>query len=83
MLRALTDMVGYRIAAEDGEVGKVRDFYFDDQEWTMRYLVADTGKWLPGRLVLISPVSLGPTGLAPAELSGAANPQAGRGKSPH
>lgn len=43
----------------DGEVGKVSDFYFDDQDWTIRYLVADTGAWLSGRLVLISPYALG------------------------
>jgi hypothetical protein len=39
-------------------MGKVKDFYFDDQHWTVRYLVADTGNWLPGRQVLISPHAL-------------------------
>jgi hypothetical protein len=39
-------------------MGKVRDFYFDDQHWTVRYLVADTGNWLTGRQVLISPHAL-------------------------
>jgi hypothetical protein len=52
-------ILGYRIRATDHELGKVDDFYFDDQEWGIRYLVVDTGKWLPGRLVLISPLSLG------------------------
>ena len=33
----------------------MKDFYFDDQNWTVRYLVADTGLWLAGREVLISP----------------------------
>jgi hypothetical protein len=42
----------------DGEIGKVREFYFDDKHWTIRYLVADTGNWLTGRQVLISPYSL-------------------------
>ena len=43
----------------DGEIGKVREFYFDDQHWAIRYLVADTENWLAGRQVLISPYALG------------------------
>jgi hypothetical protein len=42
----------------DGEIGKVKEFYFDDMYWTIRYLVADSGNWLSDRLVLISPHSL-------------------------
>jgi PRC-barrel domain len=42
----------------DGEIGTVEEFYFDDQYWTIRYLVADTGNWLTGRQVLISPYAL-------------------------
>jgi hypothetical protein len=37
----------------------VKDFYFDDQNWVVRYLVVDTGNWLTGRLVLISPHAFG------------------------
>jgi hypothetical protein len=51
-------MKGYHLGATDGEVGKVEDFYFDDHTWTVRYLIADTGYWLPDRLVLISPHAL-------------------------
>ena len=39
-------------------IGKVKEFYFDDRYWTVRYLVADTGNWLTGRQVLISPYAL-------------------------
>ena len=35
------------------------DFYFDDKSWTIRYLVADTGNWLLGRKVLLSPIAVG------------------------
>ena len=42
----------------DGEIGQVREFYFDDRHWAIRYLVADTGNWLTGRQVLISPYAL-------------------------
>ncbi len=59
MLRTANEIIGYRIDAEDGEMGKVNDFYFDDESWTVRYLVVDTGTWLPGRKVLISPAAVG------------------------
>ena len=43
----------------DGDIGRCKDFLFDDEHWTVRYMVADTGKWLPKQKVLISPISLG------------------------
>src|SRR5665213_173641 len=50
---------GYSLQNTDREtIGKVKEFYFDDRHWTIRYLVADTGNWLTGRQVLISPYSL-------------------------
>ena len=59
MLRSVDELKGYTIEATDGDVGEVVQFYFDDEKWTIRYLVADTGGWLPGRKVLISPGALG------------------------
>ena len=59
MLRELNEITGNVLEAEDGEIGRCKDFLFDDELWTIRYMVADTGKWLPGRKVLISPISLG------------------------
>ena len=59
MLRSIQQFYGDKLGASDGEIGHVKDFYFDDRNWAIRYLVADTGSWLPGRLVLISPHSLG------------------------
>jgi PRC-barrel domain len=59
MLYSIQQRYGEKLRASDGEIGHVRDFYFDDNNWTVRYLVADTGGWLSGRLVLISPQSLG------------------------
>src|SRR6185295_7858938 len=55
MLRTASHLKGTSIAATDGEIGSVQDLYFDDAHWTVRYLVVDTGTWLPGRQVLISP----------------------------
>ncbi len=46
------------MGATDGEIGKVKDFYFDDLTWTIRYLVVETGNWLLNRQVLISPEAL-------------------------
>src|ERR1035438_2532796 len=48
----------FTIKAVDGELGTVADIYFDDETWAIRYLVVDTGGWLGGRQVLISPISV-------------------------
>ena len=58
MLRAAGAFKGLSIAATDGDIGSVKDLYFDDLTWTIRYLVVDTGAWLPGRQVLISPLAV-------------------------
>ena len=55
MLRSVKQLYGDKLGASDGEIGHVKDLYFDDQNWVVRYLVADTGSWLSGRQVLISP----------------------------
>ena len=64
MLQRAKELSGYTLGARDGEIGKVREFYFDDKSWTVRYLVADTGGWLSGRQVLISPYALDPANKA-------------------
>ena len=58
MLSKAKTLKGYKLDSLDGEIGKVKEFYFDDRHWTIRYLVADTGNWLTGRQVLISPYAL-------------------------
>jgi uncharacterized protein YrrD len=59
MLRSMHDLEGYAIGATDGPIGHVKDFYFDDQAWVIRYLVVDTGSWLSSRKVLVSPIAIG------------------------
>jgi hypothetical protein len=54
-LRSSRDVTGHNIQATDDEIGKVDDFIIDDDSWSIRYLVIDTRKWLPGKKVLISP----------------------------
>ncbi len=58
MLHNVNDLRGDKIAARDGEIGTVDQVYFDDQAWRVRYFVVDTGGWLSGRKVLISPASI-------------------------
>ena len=58
MLNKAKTLKGYKLESLDGEIGKVDEFYFDDRHWAVRYLVADTGNWLTGRQVLISPYAL-------------------------
>lgn len=58
MLNKAKTLKGYKLDSLDGEFGEVKEFYFDDRHWTIRYLVANTGGWLTGRQVLISPYAL-------------------------
>lgn len=60
MLRSLNEIRGAFLKTKDGFQGRVNDFYFHDWNWMVRYLVADTKTWLPGRLVLISPAAFKP-----------------------
>jgi hypothetical protein len=59
MLRRVKELYNYVLEAEDGQIGRCKDFLFDDRFWTIRYMVAETGKWLPKKKVLVSPISLG------------------------
>jgi sporulation protein YlmC with PRC-barrel domain len=58
MERNVNNLTDHILEATDGEIGKVKDFYFDDETWTIRYLVVTTGEWMSGRKVLISPLAL-------------------------
>jgi uncharacterized protein YrrD len=53
MLNKASELIGSSIAAMDGEIGSVSDLLFDDETWSVRWLVVDTGTWLPGRKVLL------------------------------
>jgi len=55
----LKELIGNKLAALDGDIGHIRDFYFDDNIWVVRYAVAETGSWLTDRLVLLSPHAFG------------------------
>jgi len=59
MLWRTPDLIGYGIQATNGSIGSVGDLLFDDESWTVRWAVVDTGTWLPGRRVLLPPSALG------------------------
>ena len=59
MLLNTKDLVGYRLAAKDGTIGTIDDLLIDDQEWIIRWIVADTGDWLHTRKVLLPPECFG------------------------
>lgn len=58
MKHSVRSLIDFTIGATDGEIGDVKEFYFDDETWTIRYLIVDTGNWLSGRVVLISTLAL-------------------------
>ena len=58
MLRGISDLRRFTVAATDGNVGRVGDVYFDDRNWSVRYLAVDTGNGLPGCRVLVSPTAM-------------------------
>ncbi|MFO7577201.1 MAG: PRC-barrel domain-containing protein, partial [Pelovirga sp.] len=55
MLHKANNLKNYTLNSRDGEIGKVKEFFFDEQHWAIRYLVADTVNWHTGRQVMISP----------------------------
>ena len=59
MLRNLKEIKGCSLHARDGAIGEIKDVFFDDHRWHVRYFVVETGAWLKKRQVLISPIALG------------------------
>ena len=65
MLITARELKGYQLDTINGKIGSAREFYFDDQYWSIRYLVAKTAGWLSGRKILLSPYSV--TGINPVD----------------
>jgi uncharacterized protein YrrD len=61
MLHSAKKLDGMKIIAIDGDAGHVEDVYFDDEKWVIRHLQVDTGGWLTGRKVLVSPIAVSTT----------------------
>ena len=58
MLHLAHKIRGAPVFASDGEIGAVEDFFFEEERWTVRYLLVDTGRWLSGKRVMVSPMSV-------------------------
>ena len=59
VLRNIKDLRGVDLHAMDGDVGPAKEFYFDDHDWMILYMVVENHTWLPGRRILLSPIALG------------------------
>lgn len=58
MKRSITGLTGFALSGTDGLIGIVKGFYFESASWTIRYLVVQTGNWLSGRMILVTPEAL-------------------------
>ncbi len=58
MKRTAHSLIGCVVRAQDGDIGTIEEFYFDDHTWIIRYMIVDTGEWHPVRRVLISTAAL-------------------------
>ncbi len=58
MERNINSLIGYKMEATNGEIGKTEEFYFEDDSWKIKYIIVKTGGWLFFRKVLISPIAL-------------------------
>lgn len=58
MLDKARALLEYKLSSMNEEIGRLKEFYFDDRHWAIRYLQADTGAWLAGRQVLLTPHAL-------------------------
>ncbi len=59
MYSRVSELKNLTLSALDGDIGRSRDFLFDDEHWAVRYLEVNTSRWLIGRRVLISPAVVG------------------------
>jgi len=57
-LRSLSEVKGYHVHANDGDIGHVQDVLLDDAKWLILYVIIDTKNWWVGQHVLISPYAV-------------------------
>ena len=58
MQHNIKNLLDFKMNATDGDIGEVKEFYFDDETWAIRYLVVETGNWFSNKKVLIAPQAL-------------------------
>ena len=55
MLHNIKNLLGRQLGALDDHVGHIIDCYFDEQSWTVRYLVVEADWWCPPCHMLVLP----------------------------
>ncbi len=55
MLRTATEIAAFQLRAEDEEIGRIHDLYFDDRRWQVCYFAVCTRSERGSRIVLMSP----------------------------
>jgi uncharacterized protein YrrD len=58
MLRREEELYGFALQGPDGTIGRIQDFYFDEQRWQVRYLLVKTADWPIQRQVFVAPIVL-------------------------
>jgi uncharacterized protein YrrD len=58
MIRSVRELRHVSVNATDGRIGFVEQVFFDDEQWTIRYLVVDTDREFNDRRVLVSPMAV-------------------------
>jgi hypothetical protein len=53
MLQRVKELQEYAVHTHDGDLCKIRTFYFDEKEWHIQAMVVDTGACFANRHVLI------------------------------
>jgi hypothetical protein len=68
-LRSSREVIGYRVQAKDGRIGRVDDLIVDLRDWSIAFLVLDTRNWVGGKKVLVEPTCAGPVDWAKRKVS--------------
>ncbi|MCO8123999.1 PRC-barrel domain-containing protein [Stieleria sp. TO1_6] len=58
MLIAFHQIDGTKLSGSEEAIGTIKDLFLDQHDWHVRYAVVDTGVWLPGRRILVSPTAI-------------------------
>ncbi|MBN2551549.1 MAG: PRC-barrel domain-containing protein [Spirochaetales bacterium] len=58
MNRSVKHLQAYTLVARDGELGSVEEMYFDDEKWTIRYIIANLEEVPDKEWAAVSPVSV-------------------------
>src|SRR5947207_8915108 len=58
VLHSVKNLYGYRVGASDGLAGGVVDFYFQDQDWSVRHIITSQHPTRLHKAALLSPTAV-------------------------